>query len=390
MLDVRLGLVCWIIRAIVLGYVIGYVFLLGEGYTTKEQSVGKIISSVNGSSFSVTTDGEMRVWDAIDLATPALEDGAAFIATSIDETLNQYIANYTDITQSCASNSDCLYDPPLSYGVCDAGFCQMYGWTAADAPVTHAIKSSDTLGVWLRASIQFPTLDETRMFSTMDVTAPTMYDGGAAAGAVVAESSDSSTTLGEGGSGGVAAPDFYTVGELLSLAGTSYETIQATGCTLSVTFIWSCFTDNSADCVPQIQVTRMDMNEMRKGFGYSYAHYYTPVAQSNPPDPSLRRRDLFKAKGVRLLITSLGEGKALSISVIMLQISSGIALLWLAGFAADFLMLHVLPEKKHYRTYKQERTPDFSDLRNKINEVEGEKKKLRDRKNRFAKKLDET
>ena len=75
-------------------------------------------------------------------------------------------------------------------------------------------------------------------------------------------------------------------------------------------------------------------------------------------------------------------------------------------------MLHVLPERKHYRTYKQERTPDFSDLRtshahahvcddsalplsphyagNKIAEVEGEKKKLRDRKNRFAAKLDES
>ena len=53
-------------------------------------------------------------------------------------------------------------------------------------------------------------------------------------------------------------------------------------------------------------------------------------------------------------------------------------------------MLYILPEKRHYRTYKQERTPDFSDLRNKIAEVEGEKKKLRDRKNRFAAKLDES
>lgn len=80
----------------------------------------------------------------------------------------------------------------------------------------------------------------------------------------------------------------------------------------------------------------------------------------------------------------------MSISAIMLQISSMIALLWLANAAADFMMLHVLPERKHYRTYKQERTPDFSDLRNKIAEVEGEKKKLRDRKNRFAAKLDES
>ena len=47
-------------------------------------------------------------------------------------------------------------------------------------------------------------------------------------------------------------------------------------------------------------------------------------------------------------------------------------------YATDMTMLHVLPERKHYRTYKQERTPDFSDLRNKIAEVEGEKKKLRE------------
>ena len=74
-------------------------------------------------------------------------------------------------------------------------------------------------------------------------------------------------------------------------------------------------------------------------------------------------------QGVRLLLSSRGVGKKVSLSAIMLQVSSLIALLWLANFAADFLMLSVLPERKHYRTYKQERTPDFSDLRNKIAEV---------------------
>jgi hypothetical protein len=42
----------------------------------------------------------------------------------------------------------------------------------------------------------------------------------------------------------------------------------------------------------------------------------------------------------------------------------------------------------HVQSYTQERTPDFSDLRNKIAEVDGEKKKLRERKNSFAAKLD--
>ena len=101
-------------------------------------------------------------------------------------------------------------------------------------------------------------------------------------------------------------------------------------------------------------------------------------------------RDLYTFKGVRLLLSARGVGKKVSVAAIMLQISSLIALMWLANYAADLMMLHVLPERKHYRTYKQERTPDFSDLRNKIAEVEGEKKKLRDRKNRFAARLDES
>ena len=160
--------------------------------------------------------------------------------------------------------------------------------------------------------------------------------------------------------------------------------MKESGCTLSVALLWSCFVDSAATCTPSVLVQRMDLNERRRGFSYQYSHNYRPTAGGK------ETRDLYTVRGVRLLFTSRGIGKKVSLSAIMLQISSGIALLWLANFAADFLMLHVLPERKHYRTYKQERTPDFSDLRNKIAEVEGEKKKLRDRKNRFAAKLDDS
>ena len=135
-----------------------------------------------------------------------------------------------------------------------------------------------------------------------------------------------------------------------------------------------------------------------------------PAAARAAPPTAARAR----AQGVRLLLTSRGVGKKVSFNAIMLQVrarrrgwgrdpgrgaaggaswvggqvpgtrdrpllrapaatraqlSSMIALLWLASFAADFLMLFVLPERKHYRTYKLERTPDFSDLRNKIAEA---------------------
>ena len=158
---------------------------------------------------------------------------------------------------------------------------------------------------------------------------------------------------------------------------------KSTGCVLAVSFYWECFVDGGT-CNPTVQVQRLDINPLRNGFFYQFANYYR-MTSSAP-----QYRDLNTVKGVRMLISSRGVGKKISISAIMLQVSSLIALLWLANFFSDILMLHVLPERKHYRTYKQERTPDFSDLRNKIAEVEGEKKKLRERKNRFSNKYFES
>jgi len=380
MLDRRLGMVNWTIRIIVLIYVVGYVLLLRQGYARFEKSVGHAISEVNGTTYS-TTSGVARPWDSIDVVQPALENGAAFIATTVYLTKGQVTGTGSDLNLPCTSSTDCPDNPPLSNAECSGGFCQVTAWTpifsATDATNTaqYDLVTADTLGVWLKSSIQFPTLDETALFSTIGAETRTPYSATA-----TAVESTTSTTL---GNGKTAAPDYYTVAELLALAQTSYETIKSEGCTLSVSFFWSCFVD-VATCVPRIQVARMDVNEKRRGFEYQYANYYRPTAGG------VETRDLYTVKGVRILISSLGEGKQLSITAIMLQISMMIALLWLANFAADFLMLHVLPERKHYRTYKQERTPDFSDLRNKIAEVEGEKKKLRDRKNRFAAKLDES
>jgi len=389
MLDRRLGMVNWTIRAVVLVYVIGYVFILREGYTEVEKSVGHAISEINGTAWSTNAglSPATRPWDAVDAVQPALENGAAFVATKVYLTPRQTIGDGPNPNRRCASNADCSGASPLNYGVCTGEqMCQEKAWvpffSASDAVSTTAyeLEEADQFGIWLKSSIQFASLDASRVFTTMGEQSRTPYNPDAANSQAVSTTS-SSTTLGDRS---YKPPNYYTIGELLSLAQTSYESVKDEGCTLSVSFLWNCFVDAATECHPQIQVSRMDLNERRRGFTYSYANFYRPTAQG------VTTRDLYTVKGVRLLISSRGEGKKVSISAIMLQISSMIALLWLANAAADFMMLHVLPERKHYRTYKQERTPDFSDLRNKIAEVEGEKKKLRDRKNRFAAKLDES
>jgi hypothetical protein len=224
MLDRRLGMVCWLIRAVVLVYVIGYVFVLREGYTETETSLGHCVTSVNGTAYS-TTSGVTRPWDAIDAVKPSLEDGAAFVATTVFVTTGQTINNFSNPTLPCSTATaakDCPNDPPLSYGVCSNGFCQQYGWqpafseTDGTSTTKHELETADGFGVWLRASIAFPSLDESRIFSTIGAQRITPY-GGSGSGATVVASTESGTTL--GGSGGAGPPDYYTIGELLALAG---------------------------------------------------------------------------------------------------------------------------------------------------------------------------
>ena len=134
MIDFRLGAVCNCIRLIVLGYVIGYVFIYKEGYTVAEKSVGWTVVDVSGSTYSKTSTG-YQPWDAVDAVTPALEDGAAFVATKIAVTPGQTIQDKPDKNQPCSDASTCPRQPPDNVGICASNqFCQVNGWHPVYSP----------------------------------------------------------------------------------------------------------------------------------------------------------------------------------------------------------------------------------------------------------------
>ena len=172
----------------------------------------------------------------------------------------------------------------------------------------------------------FPSLDASRVFSTIDTEFPKPYNGGGAlAGSVT--STAAGTTLGDGSAmppdqftvrcrifqtapapsartcstlhtaaagmrGAFACADdllAFQVGELLELAGTSYATVQATGCVLSVSLLWDCFVDGG-NCFPTVSVQRLDLSAKRNGFEYQYANYYRMT------DTGPQQRDLYTVK----------------------------------------------------------------------------------------------
>ena len=199
MLDRRLGMVCWLIRGMVLVYVVGYVFLYREGYAETEKGVGHVISRVNGSTYSMVKPGEgaddqmpvPRPWDAIDAAVPALENGAAFIGTTIHITPKQRQMpgsnpnTYCDVDAQCAEPevrkdaSTATKQKRHELNSCVNTHCWQMLWSPAYPLETeeHALETANQLTIRLQPAITFPGLDESVTFQSINVGSPTTFAG---------------------------------------------------------------------------------------------------------------------------------------------------------------------------------------------------------------------
>jgi len=73
---------------------------------------------------------------------------------------------------------------------------------------------------------------------------------------------------------------------------------------------------------------------------------------------------------LRLLVSTTGTGTQISVLMIMQQLFVILALLPIASALADYIMQNCFSERRHYREYKTEQSPDFSDVRAKVEQLE--------------------
>ena len=83
-----------------------------------------------------------------------------------------------------------------------------------------------------------------------------------------------------------------------------------------------------------------------------------------------QHRDLHNATGLRLLFTSRGTRHRVDLYACVLQLFMILALVPIAGTIADTIMTNVFAERRHYQEHKNEMTPDFSDVRAKVEQLE--------------------
>jgi len=377
LLDRRLGILHIICLSLVVGYVVGIRGIVEKGYQSLELNNGMIALKLNGVTFT-TSGGINSPADEADLVTPVKEGAALFLPLTKVTNVGQILGNCTDAAFPCTADSDCAPDPPLSSGLCEGGFCWRSKW-CADPPTAEPVTSElsfDSLGnlsITLLGTISFPHLaDEEQPLTTEDnrsVTRQTCTGAGTTADPKVCQD----TQVGPLVTWPLRTdPDNPSLIGILERSQIPLSELT-NGAVLSLVLKWSCYLGFSGGfshtCLPRLRV--YDISPKNHRFSLQWADYYKEISSTGTP---VQRRDLHNATGLRFLVTSRGNARKVDPYACVIQLFILLALLPIAGMLADTIMQNAFSERRHYREYKTETTPDFSDVRAKVEQLDQQTK----------------
>lgn len=326
-MDAKLGVVFLVINLGIVLFVILYIFIYKQGYLKLEQAKGAVVTHASGDALAISSGkSASRYFGIEELTYPGLENGNIFIATRL-VVHRQERGVCEDFSLACGSNSDCT---PLGKGTCtEAGYCKEHSWCNVDKEPEKYEMKSDTIQIWARSFIQFVFLAPERLFSTN----PTPNEG-----------------------------NTFTVRQLLKMCKPipiNYEEVAELGAVFEVGFRWSCGVRAKKECIPEVNVRRLDtiLDPENIGFGFKYPEYI-----------DADHRVSNEARGLRFYFRTTGVGKKVSLSASITTGSTSAALLSVAIILTDLLLTQVFANRKKYAARKFENTPDFSDYMEKLDQ----------------------
>jgi len=331
-LDRWLGIVNYFVTMAIVTYIVGYVFIIDEGYLKYEQARGIIVTHTRG-DVAVTSSGKMktRSFAADEINYPGLENGHVFITTKV-EIHRQNRGLCEDSARSCQEDGHCS-----SGAKClESGFCHEQSWCSNEQPEIYKLPTENA-EIWVKSAIQFYSLNKERPKQEGKVFTTNMKE----------PISNSDTEQEQ---------NTWSVKELLLLCDppVRYEEVSELGAAIEVTLSWACNAKKEG-CVPTVKARRIDAMLDKDNIGFQFSYPVYDVGDDNS-------RRLFKVRGIRFCMRTVGVGRMVSVAVIIFKISTGIALLVLAPILTDWLMLRCFVHAKKYNARKYEHSQDFGDF----------------------------
>lgn len=322
-LDRRLGLVYYTMLIIIVIYIVLYVCIIEKQYLDFEKSSGWIIVQVinhQKSDLGIT-------WDTYDRITNPGEQGAVFVPTRIVTTKAQTQEGFCESPiHPCTTPDDCDIDNELlQKSQCVNGHCMRRQWCPAEnveAPTTEIqYLEFGNVELWFKTYVHYHKFQLD--VATTDEKEEIMYP--------------------------MKRANTYPLHDLIRMANLDPEEVIENGAVIIANALLDCKLD-SEQCNSRVETINVDT---KSGYNYVYNHIYF--------ENGVRKRDVLRMYGIRLLAFATGFAVKTSFSMIVLQTSSGIALMMIAQTVADFVLMTVIAERKHYTDQKILQTEDFNE-----------------------------
>ncbi|XP_041807827.1 P2X purinoceptor 5 [Chelmon rostratus] len=367
----RIGILFRLYQLAVLGYIIGWVFVMKKGYQEREEAIqSSVITKVKG--VTLTNSSGLHLWSAEDYVIPPSGEQVFFIVTNYIETPNQRLGfcaeSFKVPNGRCQSDDDCMEGEPviaghgIKTGLClnSTGTCEIHAWCPVEyskRPAEPLLSEAENFTIYIKNFIRFPKFE----FSKSNVL----------------ETSDDSylKRCSYDRENNPYCP-IFRLGEVVSWTGHDFQDMAVKGGSVGILIEWNCDLDkDSSQCNPQYSFTRLDMNlnnSVTSGYNFRYTRYYKDQNGET-------YRTLYKVYGIRFDIMINGQAGKFNIIPTIIAIGSGVALLGLGAFVCDMILLYMMNTSSFYREKKFE-IINFKKDRTKPKDMKAGQKERRSRK----------
>uniref|UniRef100_A0A3Q3VUT6 P2X purinoceptor n=1 Tax=Mola mola TaxID=94237 RepID=A0A3Q3VUT6_MOLML len=317
----RIGILFRLYQLAVLGYIIGWVFVVKKGYQEREEAIqSSVITKLKGVTLTNSSETGLHLWSPEDYVIPPSGEQVFFIVTNYIETPNQrmgFCAESVKVPNGrCQSDDDCVEGEAViagngvKTGVClnSTGTCEIHAWCPVEfskKPTEPLMSEAENFTIYIKNFIRFPKFE----FSKSNVL----------------ETSDNSylKRCSYDKDNDLYCP-IFRLRELVRWAGHDFQDMAAQGGSVGILIGWNCNLDKDPSlCNPEYSFTRLDMNlnnSVTSGYNFRHTRYYKDQNGET-------YRTLYKVYGIRFDIMINGQAGKFNIVPTVIAIGSGVALL---------------------------------------------------------------
>nr|XP_040036052.1 P2X purinoceptor 5 isoform X2 [Gasterosteus aculeatus aculeatus] len=378
----KIGILFRLYQLAVLGYIIGWVFVVKKGYQEREEALQtSVITKLKGVTLTNSSETGLQLWGAEDYVVPPNGDQVFFVVTNYIETPNQRLGfcaeSFKVPSGRCQSDADCIEGETviaghgIKTGLClnSTGTCEIQAWCPVESgqrPTEPLLSEAENFTIYIKNFIRFPKFE----FSKSNV---------------LETSNDSYLKSCTYDSQDDVYCPIFRLGDLVSWTGYDFQDMAAKGGSVGILIEWECDLDkDSSQCNPQYSFSRLDMNlnnSVTSGYNFRYvashiqqeinhptnkppvtcfiAMFYRLICTSRyaryyKDQNGETFRTLYKVYGIRFDIMINGQAGKFNIVPTIIAIGSGIALLGAGAFACDMILLYMMNTSSFYRERKFE------------------------------------